>query len=676
MRAGGPDAHARGIRLRIGAVAIALAAGFALVAGRAVQLQVLRRGELSALAEGQHDRSVEVKSRRGSITDRSGVPLAADAEVDSVFVDPKVFPEKGRREAAARLAKALEVDVRAIEKRLGQEGLRFAWVKRRISPAESAAVRTLQLPGVGFVKEFRRYYPSRDLAGQLLGVVAENGAGQEGIERLWDAELRGASIRLDALRDARGMFSLRAPTVSGQALAGARVELAIDQPLQLVAEQALARAVEKARAQAGMLVAIDPATGDVVALANAPLFNPNTTRREAAKMRNRAVLDTFEPGSTMKTFTLAAALEAGTLRPDEGVDCEQGRLRIGRHVVNDHHAYGWIGAAKVLAVSSNVGSAKIGQRLGRERLRDGLRAFGFGERPGTGLAGEPRGVIPLPRSDISLATMSFGQGLTATPLQITAAMAAVANGGLLMKPVLVKRVVDVEAAPGGALAEQVVFAARAEPVRQVVSRRTADVMRRWLEGVIHGEDGTGKRARLNGWRAGGKTGTAQKADPVTGGYGDKRFSSFVGFAPVDAPRIVIGVFLDEPKGEVYGGEIAAPVFREVAEWAMQSYGVPPTEPVVAEKVAGERAAEPARPARAEAPAPPALEIAPARVLAPGSVEVPPLQGLAARSAVRTLEERDLLVEVAGTGRVVSQAPRPGEVVPKGSTVRVTLAPPG
>jgi cell division protein FtsI (penicillin-binding protein 3) len=301
-----------------------------------------------------------------------------------------------------------------------------------------------------------------------------------------------------------------------------------------------------------------------------------------------------------------------------------------------------------------------------------MRAFGFGERAGLGFPAEPRGVVALPKAEIALATMSFGQGITATPLQVTTARAAVANGGVLMKPQLVKRVVERRATAGGA-EDRVVHEARPTPLRRVVSPDTAATMQHWLEGVVVSKDGTGRKARLERWRAAGKTGTAQKVDPITKTYSRERFSSFVGFAPMEGPRIVVGVFIDEPKGQVYGSELGAPVFREVVEWAMKSYGVPPSEPFVA---AFDAHARPlfSESTGGEEPAP--IETEPPPELAAGSVAVPLLEGLPARSALRTLEQAELACEVVGTGRVAAQAPRAGQVVPRGTTVRVTLAPPG
>ncbi len=649
----------RWVALRIGAVALLVAAAFAVVGARAVQLQVVQSEKLGAMARDQYVRELEWKPRRGAITDRNGTVLAQDVEADSVFVDPEELPDRGRASALARLARVLSVEPRALERKIARGG-RFAWVKRRISPDESAAVRALKLPGVGFAKESRRYYPRRELAAQLVGFVGDDGDGLEGVERLYDDALSGEASRVPSLRDARGVMLLKdAPE---RAIEGARVELTIEQGLQLAAERALSRAVAQARATAGMLVAIDPATGEVLALANAPTFNPNSPRRGEA-LRNRAVLDSFEPGSTFKVFTLAGALDAGVLKASDAFFCEKGSWRVGSNVLHDSHPIGWAGPAKIIAASSNICAAKVGQRLGRERLQRTLQAFGFGERAGTELPAEPRGAVPFPRAEVALATMSFGHGVTATPLQITAAVGAIANGGTLLRPQLVRRVVDPARGP--------LHQAAPVAVRRAASPAAAAQVARWMEGVVTDPDGTGKRARLDGWRAAGKTGTAQKADPLSGGYSaDKRFSSFVGFAPAEEPRIVIGVFIDEPRGEVYGGEVAAPVFQEVAEHALRSMSV--------RLSAGERQAPVPEPVATAEEAPrPSVEQA-LRSARPGrgGVAVPVLEGLPARAALQVLEAVELLGETAGTGLVARQAPAPGTVVEPGTRVRLTLAPRG
>ena len=669
MRAGIDPRSARWIAIRIGIVAFLFAAGFAVVAGRSVQLQVWQGDRLGGLARDQYVRDLMLKPRRGTITDRNGAVLAGNAEADSIFVDPREFPAGARTRDLVRLGEALQLEPKALEKKIAK-GARFAWLKRRVSPAEADQVRSLKLAGVGFVKETRRYYPRRELAGQLVGIVGDDGQGLEGVERAWDESLQGEGMRLPSLRDARGANVLGAAPVPERVLEGARVELTIDQGLQNAAERALAAAVTQARAASGMAIVIDPGTGEILALANVPLLNPNSPRKE--DLRNRAVLDSFEPGSTMKAFVLARALDEGAIRVDDSIFCENGRWAVGSHVIHDHKGLGWVPPARVMAASSNICAAKVGQRLGRERLQQAFLAFGLGERTQTGIPGEPRGQIPYPKAEISLATMSFGQGMTASALQITQAMAALANRGVLMKSWIVRRVVD--PVTGDVMSEAV-----PTPVRRVVSAETARQVAEWLEGVVADPDGTGKRARIPGWRVAGKTGTAQKADPVSGGYSaDKHFSSFVGFAPADAPRVAIGVFIDEPKGEIYGGEVAAPVFRDLAEHALKSRGIPRSGDVVAALApsAPPGGAEPSADREEPAPIPP-LEFAPRRPpQGTGAVAVPGLQGLAARSALRKLESADLAGDLRGTGRVTGQVPRAGEVVERGTRVRLTLAPPG
>lgn len=665
----GPDPRAsRWIAVRIGIIAAFFAAGFAVIGARVFQLQIVSRDGFADDMVDQYRRQLVLRPRRGTIADRAGVLLAGSADTRSVFADPRVLAREDRSGAVLRkVAVALGQEPAAMRRKL-QKAPRFVWLARRVSPQAAAQVEKIakeaKLRGIVLVPETRRYYPKGALASQVLGVVGDDGNGLEGIELALEDMLAGAPVKVPSLRDGAGRTVLAGAPSAPHEREGARVELTLDQGLQLATEHALARAVATSRAAAGMAIALDPRTGEILALAGWPTFNPNAPRRGAG-MRNRTVADAFEPGSTMKTFAIAGALDRGALRPLDPIDCGNGTLAIGAHVIHDHEAFGWMGAARVLAVSSNVGAARIGARLGRKGLNETLRAFGFGERTGVELPGEARGQVPFPRSEMVLATQSFGQGMSATALQITSAMAAIANGGILMRPTLVKRVVD--PATG-----EVLDAAEPVAVRRAISAETAATLSRWLVGVIEDERGTGKRARLDGWRAAGKTGTAQKADLVSGGYSaDKRFSSFVGFAPAEAPRIAIGVFVDEPKDEIYGGAIAAPAFREVAEYAMKMLGVPPTGPALA------AAPEPA-PAKDPdpEPGPPPVEQATRSAPGAGSVAVPSLAGLPARAAIRTLEALDLAAELAGSGRVVGQAPSAGRVVARGTRVRMTLQPAG
>lgn len=667
----GPDPRAtRWIAVRIGAIALLFATGFAVVAGRAFQLQVLRREALVEEMVDQYRRQLVLKPRRGVITDRSGVLLAGSADAQSVFADPTVLAkEDGGLEALRKVAQALKLDSSVVRRKLGKSS-RFVWIARRISPSQAARVEAIlkasRVRGIALVPETRRYYPKLELASQLLGIVGEDGEGLEGIELGLDEVLRGESSRMPSLRDGAGKVVLAQAPKAGHEREGARVELSIDQGIQLAAERALAAAVKRSRALSGMAVALEPRTGEVLAMASFPPFNPNAPKR-GAELRNRVVTDSFEPGSTVKTLTIAGALARGAVRPLDPIDCGNGRYAIGAHVIHDHDGLGWAGASKILAVSSNIGAAKIAERLGRAGLHESLGAFGLGERTGVGLPGEIRGQLPPPRSNVALATQSFGHGLTANALQMTVAYAAIANGGKLMRPSVVRRVVD--PATG-----EVLEAATPAVVREAVPRGVAETMTRFLVGVVEDPKGTGKHARLDGWHVAGKTGTARKVDPVSGGYAsDRHFSSFIGFAPAESPRVVVGVFLDEPKGDVHGGEVAAPAFREIVEEAMRLMGIPATGPV----------AEPApiaavAPGEEEPEGPPPVELGARAAAAEGglNVAVPSLSGLPARSAIRTLEQLDLATELDGSGRVVKQWPSPGKVVERGTRVRVRLAPAG
>jgi cell division protein FtsI (penicillin-binding protein 3) len=668
MRPGPDPRTTRWISVRIALLGVSLAFGGAAVAARAFQLQVLRRDALVDEMVDQYRRQLVLKPRRGVITDRSGVLLAGSADARSVYADPSLLAKDGHGgEALRRVAAALKLDPAAVRKKLSK-GTRFVWIARRVSPAESAAVegilRATRVRGLALAPETRRYYPKLELASQVLGLVGDDGEGLDGIELELDEVLRGEPTRVPSLRDGAGKMVLSQAPSPGHAREGARVELTIDQGVQLSVERALSAAVRGSRALSGTAVALDPRTGEVLAMASYPTGNPNAPRRGDG-LRNRAVTDAWEPGSTVKTFTLAGALERGVLHPLDAIDCGNGRLAVGAHVIHDHEAIGWAGPSRILAASSNVGAAQIGMRLGPTALHEVHAAFGLGERTDIGLPGEQHGQLPIPRSQIAVATQSFGHGLSATPLQIVDAMAAIANGGELLRPSIVRRIVD----PGTG---EVLDAAEREVVRRAVSPEVAATLTRWLVGVVEDARGTGKRAHLDGWSVAGKTGTARKVDPISGGYSsDRHFSSFVGFAPAEAPRIVVGVFLDEPRGDVHGGEVAAPAFRAIMADAMRILGVPPSGPTSA-------AAAQAPPDDDDVDEPPAIELAGASAPRPegGAVSVPSLAGLPARAAIRTLEAAELGVELDGSGRVVWQSPAAGRRVEPGTRVRMRLAPAG
>lgn len=623
---------------------------------RAVSLQVVQRARLASMASDQTSRETEIPARRGDIYDRRGIPLAQSVEVDSLWLDPSLVPDLPR--AARELARALRLDAPELEARLTR-ARRFAWVKRQLTPQEVAAAQALDIPGLGVAKEPRRFYPQRELAAQVLGVVGTDGHGLEGLELAFEDELSGQSEKVQGTRDARGRNLL----LQGASLAtdrqGATVTLTLDRQVQYAAEKALDRAVEESKAIGGMLVALDPRTGELLAIAQSPRFNPNAPAPgiAAGALRDRPALDLFEPGSTYKAFVAAAALEERVVRLEDTFDCELGSWEVGHHTIHDTHPHGMLNLPRILAVSSNIGAAKVAQRLGREGMMRTARRFGFGERTGLSLPGEGRGSVPYPKADVTLATQAFGQGLSATAVQVAAAFGALANKGVLMRPYLVSRVTDPD---GVVLVEN-----QPTPVRQAVSERTARTVLQMLEGVVQ-KDGTAPRAALEAYRVAGKTGTAQKPDPVARGYSEKRIASFAGIAPADDPRLVVYVVVDEPRTDVYGGLVAAPAFKEVATAALPYLGVPPSLSVLA---AAKKVPISAPPHVLEEPAAPQPVT---ERLEQGSVSVPNVQGQVGRDAVARLLATSLEPRLRGSGRVMSQSPAPGAHVSRGARVTLEL----
>lgn len=668
-RASASSGHARWMRVRALLLGVLLLLSFGVVLGRAAKVQLLDRSRLARLQRDQTRREVEWAPRRGLILDRHGEPLAVTRDVDSIFADPSAFEAgRARDSAAAALARALGMEKRKVLEKLSQPDKRFVWLRRKVDEETAGRVRALAIDGVELVKEPKRFYPQRELAGHVLGFVGED-AGQEGLERELDPVLRGRAAQVQATRDARGTMVLEHGAPDLEDLTGATVTLTLDSRIQLAAERELAKAVRASGAQGGWAVVLDVQSGAVLALASNPAFDANKPGRDPILWRNRPVQDQLEPGSTIKSFVLARALEEGVLAADERLFCENGLWAHAGRKIHDTHPVGWADPATILRESSNICAAKIGEKLGKEKLIAGLRLFGFGERTSVGLPGEARGALADPRrmSQIALSTTSFGQGMSATGLQTAAAMAAIANGGALLKPYLVQKV----AVPGGAVLQQ----GSREEVRRVLRPETARTVAAMLEEVV--QKGTGTRAALAEYRAAGKTGTAQKVDPVRGGYSDKRLASFLGFAPADDPRVSILVVIDEPEGkgtDVTGGTVAAPAWGAIARESLRQLGVMPdeTREIAAAGVSPrEEAGTSPRPPVVAGRRPPEA----AQDLS-GRTVVPDVGGMGARSAMRRLADASLEPELRGSGRAVWQSPRPGSIVRRGARVKVTLAPGG
>lgn len=557
------------LRVRTLIAVILLTACFGVLTYRAWVLQVREAERLRAMAQDQYLRDVDIPPRRGRILDRNGIELAASAELDSLACNQRQVASR-LVEYASKLSAPLHLDRRELEKRL--RGKRyFAWVKRRLDPEEAKAVRELNLPGLSLEREPRRYYPHRELAGPLLGWAGVDSVGQEGLELQHDAELRGKRAQVSGLLDALGRSVLIGGLSDAPPSAGKDLEITIDRHIQFRLEQALQRAVTKNRAKAGSAVVLDPRNGEVLAIAAVPTLNPNDPGDAPAHgARLRPVTDAFEPGSTIKTFSIAGALEAGLTRPDEPFWCENGSYKVGPATIHDAEKIGDTSLTGVLAMSSNICTAKIAARQGKERMREMLLRFGFGRPTGIDLPGERAGQIRsiAKMGPVETATTSFGQGMTATPIQIAAAYAAVANGGTLWKPHVTRRVLDGD----GATAQAV------DPEgKRIVDEKLAHTLRTMLNAVTQ-KGGTADKLLLPGYRYGGKTGTAQKVDPETRQYSKEKWtSSFAGFAPLEDPRLVIYVAIDEPSDSHYGSLVAGPVFIETMLDSLRWLGVHPTE---------------------------------------------------------------------------------------------------
>ena len=643
-----------GLRIRVLVLAGLLAVAFTGIVGRLGWLQIVRHAELAGLAERQYSRTVVLQAQRGPIVDRQGAALATSSAAESLFAQPRVVGDPVR--LAASLAPLLDVPERELHGAL-TSAKPFVWLRRRLPPPTAAAVKALREPGLGFLPEALRLYPNRELAAHVVGFEGVDG-GLEGIERALDDALAGTPGKAVVGRDALGREVLT-ETILQEPLPGHGVMLTLDRTIQYLAERHLDAAWRRTQAKAAMVVAMDPRTGDVLALAIRPTFNPNTFLDVPSRdhWRNRAVTDPFEPGSTFKVILAAAALEEGVVRPDDRIWAENGRITIARTTIRDWKKYGWLTFGEVLQNSSNVGSIKVGLALGRERYYRYMTAFGFGAPTGIGLAGESRGQLRDPQrwSALSLPTMSIGQEVSVTALQMVAAFGAVANGGTLMQPRLVRAMFDAEGR------ETRRFEPRA--VRRVISAQTARTLTRLMTQVVAA--GTGHNATIAGYEVAGKTGTAQKLDPATRRYSrNPGVLSFVGFAPADEPRLVMLVMLDEPKNERWGSEAAAPIFSAIGSEVLRYLDVPPSDAAPLQIVTGpvERPAARVRLATTAAEEPDR-----------GARPMPELGGQTLREALATLAPLGVSVKVHGRGLVKEQTPPPGEVVNPETVVRLTLA---
>lgn len=672
----------RWVKVRIAMVGLAFAVLTALLGHRAFELQVRDADRMTAWAEDNYVKEIQLPPHRGRILDRHGNELATSVEVDSVFCNPRQLAATA--DGASRLGKAVGLEPRELARKL--EGHKyFAWVKRRAAPAEAVRALALGIPGVGVRKELARVYSYGALGGTVLGHADTDGRGVEGAELAFDRELRGSAVEFAGIKDALGRELLVDGFVDQATASGNDVVLTLDKFLTYTTEKALGAAVTQHHAKAGVAVMLDPGTGEILALANVPNLDPGDAGNASSHdARNRAVTDLFEPGSTMKTFTFAAALDAGKVQPSDLFDCQLGTMAVGKFVIHDDHPQGILSAAEVYKHSSNIGTVKIARRIGPAALAAALARFGFGRITGVGLPGERAGIVrPVAQwGEAGFTTRAYGQGLSVTPLQIVAGYGAVASGGIYRAPRIALRALH----PGG---QVVTLTSSGRPDERVMSESAARTLLGIMRGVV--EDGTGKAAAIPGYAVGGKTGTAIKV--VGGRYDKDRYvASFIGAVPLGKPRLVIGVFIDEPQPIHYGGVVAAPVFKEIGEAALRYLGVPPSEPIVASARAerkGERVAlafaegpgseEPALPLQddlvedsVEAEAGESAALALRQV---DGVTIPDFTGLSMGEAIGLARKTGVELLPEGSGIASTQTPSPGWA-PRGALCRVSFRPGG
>jgi len=670
----------RSPRTRLFLVAALAAVWMGAALARLAYLQLICYSDYLARADHQQRLIVETAAHRGDIFDREMHALAMSVPVDSCFAVPSEIADPHM--VARLLARVLGTTPEEIETHLA-ESRSFVWVARQLAPDTAARISALGLRGIYFQRESRRFYPKRELAAHVLGYVDIDEKGLGGIEYGLDDRIRSKPGKMMILADAHRRWYDSADKAAEPA---SSVVLTIDEKIQYIAEKELAQAIRETHSLAGSVIVENPATGELLAVANWPTFNPNDAKTSSPESRiDRSVSALYEPGSVFKIVTLSAALDQGITNPNEIVDCQNGAIYIAGHRIRDHKAYGLLTVAQVLSNSSDVGAIKIGLRLGAPQFYEYIRAFGFGQLTGVDLPGESRGM--LRRLDnwtpVSVGSVSMGQEIGVTPIQMIQAVSAIANGGWNVRPHVIKEI------RRGA---QITVPPEPSPHR-VIRESTAATMRELMEGVVL--NGTGTLARVDGYTVAGKTGTAQKFDMATGHYSPNQLiASFVGFAPINNPAVTILVTLDSPVGPHEGGQVAAPVFQRIAQQVLAYLDVPHDVPVsprllranlrVAQRQSDADVSDfdpaqldPASGAEMpapEIPAPPAGADAPTVELAEGEgIPAPQFVGKTVRDVTEKCLEIGLNPELVGTGLAVTQSPEPGTPMRRGSRITVRFA---
>ena len=650
------------------------------VFGRLAYLQLVRYSEYYSRAQHQQRLIVDVSASRAEIFDRNMNPLAMSVPVDSAFAVPSEIADPDM--VARLIGKVLDTPADEIATKIASSHS-FVWIARKLPPEKANRIAAMNLRGIYFQREGGRFYPKRELAAHVLGYVDVDEKGLGGIEYALDETIRTKPGKMLILADAHRRWydsTDKAPDT------GTSVELTLDEKIQYIAEKELAQAIQETHAKAGTVMVENPNSGELLAVANWPTFNPNAAKDSPPEARvDRAASALYEPGSVFKIVTLSAAIDQGITNPDEVIDCQNGAIYIAGQRIRDHKAYGNLTVSQILQYSSDVGAIKLGLRLGAPKFYDYIRAFGFGQTTGVDLPGESRGKLRRLENwtPVSVGSISMGQEVGVTPMQMVTAVTAIANGGLIIRPHVIR-----EQRHGN----QVMEPQEPQP-RRVIKETTAASMRRMLEGVVLG--GTGKKAQLDGYTSAGKTGTAQKYDPQTGRYSTHDLiASFVGFAPINTPAVTIYVQLDSPVGPHDGGQVAAPVFQRVAQQVLPYLEVPRDIPVATGTLRASRAqvarpadesltdvsdfdpvqstatpaandAASAIPAATPTAAPPTVELAEG-----DGIPAPNLLGKTVREVTQQCLKLGLSPSLVGTGLAMTQSPEPGALIRRGSRITV------
>jgi len=553
------------IKLRVFLIGFVFIVLFMAIGAKAFYLQVYHSPWLSQKASSQYEKSLKSSGKRGTVYDRNLREMAVTVDVASIAARPSEI--KNLQSTSKALAKALNTNSSKINQILKSKSP-FVWIKRQASPKETEAVSALGLDGIEFVPERNRFYPNKTLASQALGFTGLDGYGLEGIEFAYDRYLRGSDNNLTVFKDALGQVFDEKQKSNGH-IDGHNIILTIDSTVQYIAENALAEAVEDCPAKSGMAIVMEPQTGAILAMAHYPFFNPNAyTDFNKEVWRNRAITDPFEPGSTMKIFSAAAAIESGNVKAHDIFYCENGSYKLGKNVVHDIKKFGWLSLQQIIKYSSNIGAVKVSEKLGPEKLYLMFRRFGFGEKTEIDSPGETAGSLSHYQSwtTVDTGSIAFGYGISVSALQLITAVSAIANDGILMKPYFVQAITDESGQPLKQFQPQ--------PIRRVIKEQTARTIKAIMKTVIT-SGGTGTNAALENYTVCGKTGTTRKLDQ-SGTYSDsKHIASFVGFTPADKPQLAILVVIDEPQGQYFGGTVAAPVFRKIAQETLNYLNITP-----------------------------------------------------------------------------------------------------